>query len=189
MDTPDAKADANSLQILLNSHRRFLAFLESRVGSIEDAEEILQVALIKAIQQEESLKQETVVAWFYRVQKNALTDHYRRRNAEKRAMEQHLQVKATRPSESIELERTVCECFKELIPILKPEYGEILKIVDLGNASLTDAAKSLGITANNATVRLHRARLALKKSLAITCKTCAVHGCYDCTCKKCRPRV
>ena len=90
MNQPDAKPDADSLQFLLNSHRRFLAFLESRVGSREDAEEILQAALTKAVQHEDSLKQETVVAWFYRVLKNALADYYRKRDVEKRAMDQHL---------------------------------------------------------------------------------------------------
>ena len=185
MDQPDATPDADSLQILLKSHRRFLAFLESRVGSKEDAEEILQTALIKAVEHEDSLKQETVVAWFYRVLKNALTDYYRARDVKQRAMDRHLQVSSAEPQESAELERTVCECFKALIPTLKPEYGAILNMVDLGDVSVTDAGKSLGITANNATVRLHRARLALKKSLEATCKTCAVHGCYDCTCEKC----
>jgi RNA polymerase sigma factor (sigma-70 family) len=184
MDQPDVP-DANSIQTLLNSPRRFLAFLESRVASKEDAEEILQAALIKAVQHEDSLKQETVVAWFYRVLKNALTDYYRSRDVEQRAMDQHRHVIATKAQEFVELERTVCQCFKELIPTLKPEYGEILKMVDLGDLSVTDAGKSLGITANNAVVRLHRARLALKKSLEATCKTCAIHGCYDCTCKKC----
>lgn len=185
MNQPDAKPDADSLQILLKSHRRFLAFLESRVGSKEDAEEILQAALFKAVQHEDSLKQQTVVAWFYHVLKNSLADFYRSRDVEKRAMDQRRQAIAAGPSESAELERTVCECFEALIPTLKPEYGEILKIVDLGDVSVTDAGQSLGISANNASVRLHRARLALKKSLEATCKTCAVHGCYDCTCEKC----
>ena len=185
MDQPDAQLDANSLQILLNSHRRFLAYLESRVGSKEEAEEILQAALIKAVQHEDSLEQETVVAWFYRVLKNGLTDYYRKRDVEKRAMDKHRDVIAALPSAVAELEHTVCECFKDLIPTLKPEYGEILRLVDLGDASVMDAGKSLGITANNATVRLHRARLALKKSLEATCKTCATHGCYACTCQKC----
>jgi RNA polymerase sigma factor (sigma-70 family) len=185
MDHADSNPDKESLQILLDSHRRFLAFLEPRVASPDDAEELLQAALAKAVQHEESLKKESVVAWFYRVLKNALADYYRRRDVEKRALDGHREIKELTESESQDLEHTVCECFKALIPTLKPEYGEVLKIVDLEETSLTDASKSLGITANNAAVRLHRARLALKKSLEATCKTCAVHGCYDCTCKKC----
>lgn len=165
----DAKPDAESLQILLNSHRRFLAFLEPRVASPDDAEEILQSALAKAVQHEESLNDETVVAWFYRVLRNALADYYRRRDIEKRALEKHHENAAIETSASAELERTICQCFKDLLPTLKPEYADVLNRVDLGDASLADVSSSLGITENNASVRLHRARTALKKSLEDTC--------------------
>jgi RNA polymerase sigma-70 factor (ECF subfamily) len=185
MEKSDLATDDETIQILLKSHRRFLAFLVPRVGAYEDAEEILQTALAKAVQHEDSLEKETVVAWFYQVLKNSLADYYRHRGVEKRAMRTHRDLAMANQSESAELERTVCECFKELLPTLKPEYAEALKTIDLGDATVTDAAKTLGITANNAAVRLHRARLALKKSLEATCKTCAVHGCYDCTCEKC----
>jgi RNA polymerase sigma factor (sigma-70 family) len=183
MDQSDAKADKESLQILLKSHRRFLAFLEPRVASPEDAEEILQSALAKALEHEESLNEETVVAWFYRVLRNALADYYRRRDVEKRALEKHRENAAIETSEAAELEHTICQCFRDLLPTLKPEYSDVLNRVDLGDASLEDVSNSLGITANNAAVRLHRARTALKKRLEATCKTCAVHGCFNCSCK------
>lgn len=47
---------------------------------------------------------------------------------------------------------------------------------------LQKVAKALGITTNNATVRLHRARRALKRELERSCGICATHGCLDCTC-------
>ncbi|MBA3483924.1 MAG: sigma-70 family RNA polymerase sigma factor [Pirellulales bacterium] len=184
MDELKDKPDKDTLAILLASHRQFLAFLERRLGSREIAEEVLQSAFAKAVQHEESLKEQTVVAWFYRVLRNALTDHYRRRDAETRAMDRHRDELKARADEQ-ELERTVCECFKALMPTLKPEYSELLVAVDLGGASVADTAVGLGITPNNAAVRLHRARLALKKRLEESCKTCAVHGCYDCTCGSC----
>jgi RNA polymerase sigma-70 factor (ECF subfamily) len=89
MNIDHRKPDAEVLQTLLVSHQRFLAFLENRVGSREDAEEILQSAFAKAVQQEDSLKGETVVAWFFQVLRNALIDHYRHKNVEKRAIERH----------------------------------------------------------------------------------------------------
>ena len=69
-----------------------------------------------------------------------------------------------------------------LIPTLKPEYAEILRRVDLEGAAVPSVAAELGISANNVTVRLHRARQALKKQLERCCGTCATHGCLDCTC-------
>lgn len=83
----------------------------------------------------------------------------------------------------------VCECLHTLLPTLKPEYAEILRRADLEEEPLAAVASSLGITLNNATVRLHRARQALKRQLERSCGTCAVHGCLDCDCGggPCRP--
>lgn len=177
--------DATVLGVLLENHRRFIAFLEPRAGTSQDAEEILQSAFAKAVEHEGELERETVVAWFYRILRNALIDHYRRQGVEKRALEKRAYEVPADEYDSPELERTICECFKELLPTLKSEYSEVLELVDLGNSSISEAAKSLGITPNNASVRLHRARLALKGRLEQTCRTCAAHGCYDCTCGKC----
>jgi RNA polymerase sigma factor (sigma-70 family) len=184
MNIEHRKPDAEVLQTLLESHQRFLAFLEQRVGSREDAEEILQSAFAKAVQQENSLQEETVVAWFFKVLRNALIDHYRHKNVEKRAIEQHQVETELQQNDFAELENTVCECFRDLLPTLKPEYGELLKCVDLGGQSVSEVATRMGITPNNTAVRLHRARVALKKRLEETCRTCADHGCYDCTCGK-----
>ena len=74
------------LSTLLENHRLFLAFLERRVGTKADAEDILQAAFVKMMESPTRLpNEERVVAWFYRVLRNALSDHYRRRDAEQRA--------------------------------------------------------------------------------------------------------
>jgi RNA polymerase sigma-70 factor (ECF subfamily) len=43
-------------------------------------------------------------------------------------------------------------------------------------------AEAAGITPNNASVRLFRAREALRQQLQRSCGTCAEHGCLDCSC-------
>jgi len=48
--------------------------------------------------------------------------------------------------------------------------------------SPSDAAAS-GISENNAAVRVHRARQALRKQVQLTCGACATHGCVDCRCQ------
>jgi RNA polymerase sigma factor (sigma-70 family) len=184
MDTAEEHPNAATLQILVQNHRTFLSFLSRRVETLEQAEEILQTALMKAVQQMEKLKHETVVAWFYRVLRNAIVDHHRRRGAEERALAVRRE-EAGSSDDDPELERTICECFRGLLPTLKAEYRTILEQVDLGSESVGEAAQSLGISPNNASVRLHRARLALRKRLEQTCRTCAHHGCYDCTCNSC----
>jgi RNA polymerase sigma-70 factor (ECF subfamily) len=71
-----------------------------------------------------------------------------------------------------------------LLPNLKSEYAEVLRRVDLEEIPVAQVATELDITTNNATVRLHRARQALKRELERSCGTCATHGCLDCTCGK-----
>jgi RNA polymerase sigma factor (sigma-70 family) len=185
MDDSHAMHARGSVSVLLESHRKFLAFLGRRTGSHEVAEDILQAAYARAVEQEDVLRQETVVAWFYRLLRNALVDYYRRQDVERRALETRGEESQGEVAIDPELEWTICECFKALLADLKPEFREILQRVDLGESSVSDAAQSLGITTNNAGVRLHRARLALKVRLEESCRTCATHGCLDCTCKKC----
>jgi len=66
---------------------------------------------------------------------------------------------------------------------LKPEYAAALKRVDVDGIAVQEFAAEAGITANNASVRLFRAREALRNRVSATCRTCADHGCLDCTCR------
>lgn len=169
-------------QVLVDNHRRFLAFLESRLGNRALAEEILQAAFVRQLERLEPLSDaEGAIAWMFRVLRNALVDHHRHAGAEARALEGHLREMAGASFE-LELKDEVCACFKALLPTLKPEYSEVLRRVDLEERPIADVAQQLGITGNNATVRLHRARQALGKQLSRSCGTCATHGCLDCTC-------
>ena len=66
-----AERDANApdmFRMLLDNHARFLGFLERRVGSRDDAEDILQEAFVRSIGRTDALRtSESATAWFYRV--------------------------------------------------------------------------------------------------------------------------
>lgn len=172
------------VESLVGNHRRFLSFLERRVGSPAVAEEILQSAYVRTLERGGELEEgEGAVAWFYRLLRNALVDHYRRQGAEGRALEREAR-EASELGPDPELTQTVCACIHDLLPALKPEYAEMVRRVDLEGRGVPEVAREAGITANNAGVRLHRARQALKKQLERSCGTCAAHGCLDCTCGK-----
>lgn len=167
---------------LVESHRRFLAFLERRLPGRAAAEEVLQEAFARAVERGGAIRDgESAVAWFYRLLRNAIADHHRRRVVEGRAIEQAAR-EAREASDDPELRAAVCGCMATLLPELKPEYAELIRRVDLEEAPVAEVAGALGITANNAHVRLHRARQALKRRLEAACGTCATHGCLDCGC-------
>src|SRR5918994_4280928 len=78
-------------QVLVDNHRRFLAFLQRRVPSREIAEDILQDAFVRGITKAPPMQDsESIVAWFYRVLRNAIIDHHRHAGAEERAHAQLL---------------------------------------------------------------------------------------------------
>lgn len=177
--------DPETLDTLVGHHRRFLDFLERRVGSRVVAEELLQAAFVKGLERGGGIRDgESAVAWFYRLLRNALVDHWRRRSAERRALERQAAETASEAVSPPELEQAVCQCVYGLIPTLKDEYREILARVEMDGRSVGEVAAELGLTANNATVRLHRARRALRQRLETVCGTCTEHACLDCTCGK-----
>ncbi len=170
------------LQVLVDNHARFLAFLERRVGSREEAEDILQDAFVRSLDHTPALRSSTsATAWFYRVLRNAITDHYRRRDSQGRALDR-LAAEADSEAPDSELEAVVCGCVLSLVETLKPEYGAAIRRVDLEGQSVRAFAAETGVTAGNAGVRLHRAREALRRQLARSCGTCLEHGCLDCQC-------
>jgi RNA polymerase sigma factor (sigma-70 family) len=172
---------------LVDNHRQFLAFLERRLGERALAEDILQDAFVKSLQKKEDVRDETSsVAWFYRTLRNAVIDHYRRTGARGRALEtlaRELQDAVEPPPE---LHDAICGCVTRLAATLKPEYESAIRRIDVEGAPVQDFAAEAGITANNASVRVFRAREALRKQVKASCGTCADHGCLECSCGKAR---
>jgi len=175
-----------ALQSLLENRAKFVSFVQKHVNSPSDAEDIVQSAFVRSVEKADTIDdQESVVAWFYRVLRNSIIDHYRRRAARDRGTEEFAremrdleQRLAFDPSDRNE----ICQCVKPLLDALKPEYRDALTLVDLEEKPLRDLAAASGITDNNAAVRVHRARQALRKQVQLTCGACATHGCVDCRC-------
>ncbi|MEP6891867.1 MAG: sigma factor-like helix-turn-helix DNA-binding protein, partial [Nitrospirota bacterium] len=69
-----------------------------------------------------------------------------------------------------------------LLPTLRSNYAELIRRVDLEEESPKLVAEELKISPSNLTVRLHRARQALRASLEQSCGICSTHGCLNCTC-------
>lgn len=176
-------ASVRAVGALVENHRRFLAFLERRVGSRESAEEILQDAFVRGLERAGEIRdEERAVAWFYRLLRRAVADHFRERAAEARGIGALARELADAHELPPELAAELCHCFEALLPALRPAYAEILRRVDLGGLRPVEFAAEAGIPANRAMVRLHRARRALRERLALACRTCAEHGCLDCRC-------
>lgn len=180
-EPPDESAPLEDISALLvANHRDFLAYVEKRVGNRATAEEILQDAFVRSMDKLDTVR-DTAIGWFYRVLRNAIIDHHRRRASAERRHEAYAQEQLAMADDE-ELQRVVCKCVAQLAETLKPEYAAALKRVEVDGISVKDYADEAGISSNNAGVRLFRAREALRKQVARACGTCATHGCVDCTC-------
>ncbi|MEM9704516.1 MAG: RNA polymerase sigma factor [Pseudomonadota bacterium] len=144
-----------------------------------DADDILQIAAMRAIEKAETLRDPNrVLSWLYRIHRNVMVDVGR-----KSISEQRLKDALTAEPAPVETDNTsTCGCSVEQVRQLNDRHASILNLVDIGDASLGEAARILDITVNAATVRLHRARHALKQRLAKHCGVTSASDCADCRC-------
>ena len=176
---------SDRVQTLGRSKARFLQFLERRLGSRADAEDLLQTAYLKLVARGDSLRdEEKLTPWFYQLLRNLIKDHNRHRDATARM---ETSVAAVGPSSTKapdqELFEAICTCVNDVLAVLKPKQAELVRRVEMDGEPLHRAANDLGITPNTASVRLHRARRALREGLQTMCGICAEHGCLDCSCR------
>jgi RNA polymerase sigma factor (sigma-70 family) len=149
-----------------------LRFLRSRLRSREDAEDVLQEFALKAIQGADRLTDlAKVEAWLSITLRNALFDRYRRNAGRARLQDTVRAEPICEPEEPEELERPL-DCLAHAIDDLKPEAAALLRRAELQETPLKAIAEAMAITANNAGVRVHRAREALRQVMKSRCAAC-----------------
>jgi RNA polymerase sigma factor (sigma-70 family) len=178
----DPSAAPETLEAHLRANRsRLLSFIRSRVADPDLAEDILQDSMLRALRAApDTRSEERLTAWLYAVVRSAIAEAFRQAGREARRVEAYGRELDSEPD--ADTERELCECIGALIPSLKPEYEEIIRTLDLEQQDPRLVAERLGITPDNLKVRRHRARKQLRQRLEETCRTCATHGCLDCTC-------
>lgn len=165
---------------LLDARARLAAFVRQRVSDPETADDIVQDTLLSALRAAPELREEEKLsAWLFQIARNAIADHYRR---EARHAEAVRELASPLDAPTPDDDAALCACFRTLLPTLSPAYAEVIEIVDLESEPSAAAAARLGISRDNLKVRLHRARRQLRERLEATCRTCATHGCLDCSC-------
>ena len=153
-------------------------FVRARVPA-EEAEDIAQLAAMRAIERADSLREPSrVIPWLYRIHRNVITDVLRSRAFERRVIS-----KIEEAPEATEGQvDDVCGCSVSQAKTINASYADILGQVDMKGTPLSEVARTLGISINNASVRLHRARSALKKRMQEHCGVTSLRECIDCRC-------
>lgn len=155
--------------------------LRAQTGSQELAEEVVQTALLKALEKGKQLKDpRRLKGWFGRIVQHSLCDEFRQKSRQV-PLENAVALPDTLAAETADPPHS-CGCVLKLLPQLRPAYAQILEAVDLQGQPLQKVAQYAGLSLNNTSVRLHRARQALRKQLHQRCGTDSVVACLDCGC-------
>jgi len=147
-------------------------------GHREDAEDAAQEVLVKSIPYlEKFANAQALAAWLYTVARNRCLMSRRR---SKFAPRQHLSLDELMP-DAADLERLLAnrhspekmvllgedkDHLQEAILKVPPQYRLVLVLHDIEELSAEEVSKVLGITPGNVRVRLHRARLFVRRELA-----------------------
>lgn len=163
----------------LRKHEPKLRLYVRARAQFADIDDILQIAAMRALENASKLRDpDRVLAWLYRIHQNVVVDVGRKIAAEGRLKT----ALAAEPLPFAGEKESTCHCSVSLARQLNSRYSAILSMVDIGGSSLREAAEELGVTVNTATVRLHRARAALKQRLQNHCGIKTMRECLDCMC-------
>lgn len=150
-----------------------------QAGTGVEAEEILQAASLKALSQAHQLSDPAKAdAWVRQVVRHQVIDEFRRRQAASPVPLDGNDV-AEPPDDSID-----CTCVFAQAKLLASSHSDILQRVVIDGVPVSRVACDLGISVNNAMVRLHRARNALKAKLEAHCGTTSARSCSECGCEE-----
>jgi RNA polymerase sigma-70 factor (ECF subfamily) len=156
-------------------HERLLAFARRRVGTDQDAEDILQEVFVRIHRNLRFLKDtESIHAWVYQIARNVIVDHHRART--KAANAAAHAVKAARMNGGAGDSETeadpgaeLARCMGPLVDQLPAPYGEAIRLTELDDQTQKDAAKKLGLSVPGMKARVQRGRKKLKELLLDCC--------------------
>lgn len=148
---------------------QILNYIRARIGSVEDAEDITAEVFERVYKNMADFKWQgiSINSWVYRIAKNAIIDHYRKHNRDKRQVEfDKVSDKAPSADEDILVGILDDEEEKQLyVAISKLDHVDqyLIYYKYFEDLSLTEIAKRLNLSETNVGTKLHRLR---KKILA-----------------------
>ncbi len=178
-DSPEHDPLSVIAQALRDHARELRAFVAARTPASE-VDDVLQTAAMRAVSRAHTLRDPgRVLSWLYRLHRNIITDTLRAQARADRVIDrvQQLPDRVSDPNPG-----DTCRCSLSQMEQMRPGYAAVLSLVDLENAPLAEVAETLGISVNNVSVRLHRARKALRKAMREHCGVENARDCFDCSC-------
>jgi RNA polymerase sigma-70 factor (ECF subfamily) len=152
-------------------NQKLRAYIGRRVDAAS-VDDILGDILLRVAEHHDQFdRADNPLAWLYRVARNIITDHYRRRDVERKALQQAgtdaAEMDTADESDSY---AELAQCLTPMIRQLPEDYREALLLTDIKGITQTAAATQLGLSVSGMKSRVQRGREQLKKALHRCCE-------------------
>jgi len=159
---------------------KIVGYLRRLVGEAE-AEDAAQEAFVKVSRSLDSFRGDSRLStWIYRIATNAAMDHLRKPSnkhslrqgggsADCGEMDDAFAVDGAPLHDTLLIRKDMNACIRGLVNDLPENYRTVLVLADLEGFTNAEIAEVLGLSLDTVKIRLHRARLQLKKSMDHAC--------------------
>jgi len=169
----DMEHSAETERIWSDMHEALLAYVRRRVGTLDDAEDILQDVFVRIHANLERLDNaHSVTAWVYRIARNAVTDYHRKKAADARTVLKmaHSAVESYGADDiNDRASEEFSRCIEPLLGEVPQPYRQAIALIELGGMTRKDAAEQLGLSVSGMKARVQRGRSKLKDVLLNCC--------------------
>ena len=150
-------------------HARLLGFIRSKVGSLEEAEDILQELFIRVHARICCMQEWTVMEKLvYRIARNLIIDHYRKRRPAEE-LPDDIRGDCRLPKMEEDPIARLAFSLSETIDELPEPYRNALILTEYEGLTQAELARREGISLSAAKSRVQRARAKLKEALLECC--------------------
>lgn len=153
---------------------RLLGFARRRIGNLADAEDVVQVAIMRAWKAFPALRDPSSgPAWLFAIVRSAISDH-RQQHARRRDIvaftelsEQHMeQIGTPDPGPLEQLVRTLSsERLRDALTRVPEDYASAVELHDLHGFRYREIAEIVGVPIGSVMSRIHRGRKMLAEIL------------------------
>jgi len=145
--------------------RQLLSFIRAKVGTAEDAEDILNDVFVKLLKvNDENNIPENISAWLFYVTKNSIVDYYRAKKSFSPLPEDF-----SIESEDVNAIKQLSKCMLPMIQALPDAYQQTLLLAEISKKKYREIAVELNLTVPSVKSRILRGRKMLIKSMARCC--------------------